>query len=34
MHLSNRVVSDIKKSKFIRHQEARGLLSSVGVKAS
>ena len=34
MHLSNCVVSDIKKSKFIRQQEARGLWSSVGVKAS
>ena len=34
MLLSNCVVCDSKKSKFIKQQEASGLLSSLGIKAS
>ena len=32
MLLSNRVVCDSKKSKFLKQQEASGLLSSLGIK--
>ena len=33
MFLTNRVVCDSKKSKFIKQQEVRGLLSNLGIKA-
>ena len=33
MLLSNCVVCDSKKSKFLKQQEASGLLSSLGIKA-
>ena len=33
MFLSNCVVCDSKKSKFLKQQEASGLLSSLGIKA-
>ena len=33
MLLSNYVVCDSKKSKFLKQQEASGLLSSLGIKA-
>ena len=32
MLLSKCTVSDSKKSKFVKHQEASGLLSSLGIK--
>ena len=34
MLLSNCVVCDSKKSKFMKQQEASGLLSSLGIKTS
>ena len=34
MFLTNCVVCDSKKSKFIKQQEVRGLLSNLGIKAS
>ena len=33
MFLTNCVVCDSKKSKFIKQQEVRGLLSNLGIKA-